>query len=104
MRDFVRGLIQSTADDAGQDGPNGTIIIHRSMSNPERKRWREDIPEPDGGHKGAPGHQAAMLSEQRGFELIAAMQPEAGNELSSDLDAVHILPWAATTNDTLTVL
>ena len=103
VRDCVRGLVASIPDDAGQDGPNGTMIIPRNMSNPERKRRREPTPEPDDGHGGALGHQAAMYSEQRGFELIAAMQPDAGNELLSDLDAFHIQPWPETGMDTLIV-
>lgn len=60
LRDFVRGLVLSIPEDAGQELPNGTMIIPRSMSNPEMKSRREDIPEPDGRQGGALRHQAAM--------------------------------------------
>ena len=34
-----------------------------------------------------------MTGDQRGFELIAAMQPDVGNELLADLDDFHVESW-----------
>lgn len=92
VRHFVRGIALSIPEDAGQDGPNGVMIMPQSMSNPDRKRHREVPSEPAGQQERALRHREAILSEQRGYELIAAMQPDVGNELLSDLDAFDIPP------------
>lgn len=92
LREFVKGVILSIPDDAGEEGPNGMLNIAHSLSNPERKRRRDDSSEPKGERDERSGDQEAMDSLQRGFKLIAAMQPDAGNELLHDLDDFLLPP------------
>lgn len=99
VRDFVKGVVSSIPDNVGQEGPNGVIIMPPSMSNPERKRWRVELPEPVG-QSSADRHQADRDRVQRGLELIAAMQPDVGNELLCDLDAFDIPQGAGMSSNT----
>ena len=94
VREFVSNVVASIPDDAGEDGANGMMNIPRSLENPSRKRHREDTPEPENGAGRVEG--GLMSGYQRGYELIAAMQPDAGNELLVDLDGFAVNPW---TND-----
>ena len=78
VRNFVRNVIVSIPDDAGEADANGMMKIPRSLENPSRKRHREDTPEPENGAR----RVGVMSGFQRGYELIAAMQPDAGNDRS----------------------
>ena len=86
VRDFIRNVVASIPDDAGEDGANGMMNIPLSLENPSRKRHREDTPDPGNGAGGASFQGKPVSGYQRGYELIAAMQPDAGNELLVDLD------------------
>lgn len=98
MREFVKGIVLSIPDNAGKDGPGGMMIVPRQMENPTRKRRREDTPEPDAGGGGTGGtfKRQQLIDYERGFRLIAAMQPDAGNELLHELDDFSVAPWADT--------
>lgn len=96
VRDFVRNVVVSIPDDAGEDDEHGLMKIPRSLENPSRKRHREDTPEPGNNAGGASFLGEPVSGYQRGCELIAAMQPDAGNELLVDLDVFGVNSW---TND-----
>lgn len=42
VRDFIRNVVASIPDDAGEDDANGMMKIPRSLENPSRKCHRED--------------------------------------------------------------
>ncbi len=94
VRDFVKNVVISIPDDAGEDGPNGVMKIPRTLQNPSRKRHREDTPEPGSGAGGGSGQGGGVSGYQRGLELIAAMQPDVGSELLADLDDFAVDSWA----------
>ena len=96
VRDFVRNAVASIPDDAGEDDANGMMKIPHSLENPSRKRHREDTTEPGNSTPGGSFQGGHMSRYQRGYELIAAMQPDAGNELLVDLDGLTFDSW---TND-----
>ena len=98
MRDFIRNVVATIPDDVGGDDANGMMKIPHSLENPSRKRNHEDTPEPGNGPRGGSFQEGHMSRYQTGYELIAAMQPDAGNELLCDLDgfAVDSASW---TND-----
>lgn len=96
VRDFIKNIVASIPDDAGEDDANGIMKIPHSLENPSRKRHREDTPEPGNGARGGSFQGGHMSGYQRGYELIAAMQPDAGNELLGDLDDFAVNSW---TND-----
>ena len=98
VRDFVRSVVVSIPDDAGEDGANGMMKIPRSLENPSRKRHREDTPEPENGAR----RVGFMSGYQRGYELIAAMQPDAGNELLADLDDFDVNSGVVPSQSTVT--
>ena len=85
VRNFVKNVIDSIPDDAGEDGPRGNMKISRTLENPARKRHREGTAESSSGAREALDGQG-MADYRRGLELIAAMQPDVGNELLGDLD------------------
>ncbi|KAL0020497.1 hypothetical protein WJX77_011381 [Trebouxia sp. C0004] len=87
VKDCVKNIVASIPDDAGEDGPCGSMKIPRTLENPARKRHREDTPESKSGAREAADGQG-MSHYQRGLELIAAMQPDVGNELLG-LATVH---------------
>ena len=91
VREFVRSVVASIPDDAGEDDANGLMKIPRSLENPSRKRHRQDTPEPENGAGRVEGGFASGY--QRGYELIAALQPDAGNELLVDLDDFAVSSW-----------
>ena len=86
VRDFIRNVVASIPHDAGEDDANGMMKIPRSLENPSRKRHREDTLEPGNSAGGGSFKGGPTSGYQRGYELIAAMQPDAGNELLADLD------------------
>ena len=99
VREFVKGIVLSIPNDAGKDGPGGMMIVPRHKETPTRKRRREHTPEPDadgGGTGGLSKRQQLIADYERGFRLIAAMQPDAGNELLHELDDFPIPPWRDT--------
>ena len=96
VRDFIRNVVASIPDDAGEDGANGVMKIPHRLENPSRKRYREDTPEPGNSAREGSVQGGDMSGYQRGYELIAAMQPDAGNELLGDLDDFAVKSW---TND-----
>ena len=97
VRDFITNVVASIPDDAGEDDANGIMRIPYSLENPSRKkRHREDTPEPGNGARGGSFQGGHISGYQRGYELIAAMQPDAGNELLGDLDDFAVESW---TND-----
>ena len=93
VRDFIRNVVASIPDDAGEDDANGMMNIPRSLENPSRKRHREDTPDPGNGAGGASFQGEPVSGYRRGYELIAAMQPDAGNELLVDLDDFAVNSW-----------
>ena len=93
VRDFVKNVVASIPDDAGEDDANGMMNIPQSLENPSRKRHREDTPEPGNSVRGGSLQGGHMSGYQRGYELIAAMQPDAGNELLGDLDDFFVDSW-----------
>ncbi|DBA80867.1 TPA: hypothetical protein ACH3X1_008075 [Trebouxia sp. C0004] len=97
VRDFIRNVVASIPDDVGEDGANGVIKIPHRLENPSRKRYREDTPEPGNSAREDPFQGGDMSGYHRGYELIAAMQPDAGNELLGDLDDFAVKSW--TNND-----
>lgn len=96
VRDFVKNAVASIPDDAGEDDSNGLMIIPSSLENPSRKRHQEVTPEPKIGAESGSVQKEPMSGFQRGYELIAAMQPDVGNELLADLDEYAVDSW---TND-----
>ena len=96
VRDFIRNVVASIPDDAGEDDANGMMKIPHSLENPSCKRHREDTTEPGNSTLGGSFQGGHMSRYQTGYELIAAMQPEAGNELLGDLDGLTVDSW---TND-----
>ena len=96
VRDFIRNVVASVPDDAGEDGANGVIKIPHRLENPSCKRYREDTSEPGNSAREGSFQGGDMSGYQRGYELIAAMQPDAGNELLGDLDDFAVKSW---TND-----
>ena len=90
VREFVKNIIASIPDDAGEDGPCGTMKISQTLENPARKRHQEDTPVSSSGAREASDRQG-MSDYQRGFELIAAIQPDVGNELLDDLQVDDFL-------------
>ena len=96
VRDFIRNVVASIPDDAGEDDANGMIKIPHRLENPLRKRHREDTPEPGNSAREGSFQGGHMSGYQRGYELLAAMQPDAGNELLGDLDVFAVKSW---TND-----
>ncbi|DBB02901.1 TPA: hypothetical protein ACH3X1_013504 [Trebouxia sp. C0004] len=95
VKDCVKNIVASIPDDAGEDGPCGSMKIPRTLENPARKRHREDTPESKSGAREAADGQG-MSHYQRGLELIAAMQPDVGNELLGDLDDFPVCTQANT--------
>ena len=96
VRDFIRDVIASIPDDAGDDDANGMMKIPHSLENPSCKCHRENTPEPGNSTKGSSFQGGHMSRYQRGCELIAAMQPDAGNESLGNLDGLTVDSW---TND-----
>ena len=86
VRDFIRHVVASIPDDAGEDDANGIMKVPRSLENPSRKCHREDATEHGNGARGDLLQGGHMSGYERGYELIAAMQPDAGNEFLGDLD------------------
>ena len=93
VRDFIRNVVASIPDDAGEDDANGMMKIPHSLENPSRKRHREDTPEPGNSTRGGLFQGGHMSRYQWGYELIAAMQPDAENELLADLDGLTVDSW-----------
>lgn len=79
MRDFVKNVLASIPDDAGENDSHGMMKISRCLENSARKRHRADAPELGKG-AGEP-----MSGFQRGIQLIAAMQSDVRNKLLVDL-------------------
>ena len=101
VRDFIKNVVASIPDDAGEDDTNGMMKIPHSLKNPSRKRHREDTPERGSSARGSLIQGGQMSGYQRGYELIAAMQPDVGNELLGDLDDFVVKSW--TTDEGRTV-
>lgn len=99
VRDFVRNIVVSIPDNAGEDNGNGSMEIPRSLENPSRKRHREDTPEPGNNAGGAFPLGKPMTEHQQGYHLIAAMLPDAGDELLDDLDNFSMASYDAWTDD-----
>ena len=93
VRDFIRNVVASIPDDAGENDANGMMKIPHSLENPSRKCHREDTLEPGNSNPGRSFQGGHMSRYQRGYELIAAMQPDAGNELLGDLDGLTVDSW-----------
>lgn len=84
---FVQGVYTHIPDDAGEDGPGGTMNIPESMSHPSRKRRRNASPDRSGNQasgSGAPGGQNLAAAHK----LMAALQPDVA--VLSDLDCFNI--------------
>ena len=73
--------------------------LYSSMDNPTRRHWRNDTSEADGCASGQPG---SVYNLQRGYELIAAMQPDVGNDLRHELD--HFISPSLNRHEGLQVL
>ena len=93
VRDFVKKIVASIPDDAGEDDAEGNIKIPDSLESPSRKRHRDDTPQPGNSARAGSSQGEHRSGFQRGYELIAAMQPEAGNELLGDLDDFFVDAW-----------
>lgn len=93
VRDFVKDAVASIPDDAGEDDSNGLMIIPSSLENPSRKLHREDTPKPKNGAESGSVQGKPMSGFQRGYALIAAMQPDVGNVLLADLDEYAVDSW-----------
>ena len=96
VRDFVKTGVASIGGDAGENKANGIGKGRPSLERPSRKRHREDTPEPRNDARRGSFQGGHMPGYQRGYEFIAAMQPDAGNELLGDLDDFAVNSW---TND-----
>ena len=91
VREFVKSVVFSIPDDAGEDDANGMMKIPHSLENPSRKRHRPCSPQPENSAGRAEGGFASEY--QRAYDLIAALQPDAGNELLVDLDDFAVNSW-----------
>ena len=64
-----------------------------SLENQSRKCHQEDTSEPGNGASGGSFQGGHLSGYQRGYELIAAMHPDAGNESLGDLDEFAVNSW-----------
>ena len=95
VRDFIVKVVASIPDDAAEDDANGMMNIPHSLENPSRKWHREDALEHGNAARGGLSQGGHMSGYERGYQLIAAMQPDAGNELLGDLDDFAVNSWTS---------